>query len=342
MSNFNTGNLLTAQDILNKRYAAPEMRMKPTPALALLLGNANFLTQDATTLRTRDDRAIEAHLYSRTSRVPATARAYNHTGTFDDSQKVTLSWLTKADPTKISLKLMDNSLFSFNETLANKLEQCMMNVLEAYETYAISYLQANKSTYSAALANSQISFDANSNFVVANSDKARFYQLIKSAMRQNKYGSQLDIIANSQTYVNAEYDAAQGAGNSSNLGFQFNGLNIAESIELTDSNLPNGAVIVMPKQTVCALDWIPKQNRMGWGDFNSSVGGYGVIKDPWGLGLNFALHGYAAAADTSATNGDTQDVVMQFEVSLDLSFNKAPLSGTNSGETVIFQGGIIA
>jgi hypothetical protein len=105
MANFDTSNLLTAQTMLADKYKQPEMRMKPAPAFSLLTGNSNILIEGAETLRTREDRAIEAHLLARTKRASGSARAHNHTGTFDDSAKITLSWTTKKDVTSISLKL---------------------------------------------------------------------------------------------------------------------------------------------------------------------------------------------------------------------------------------------
>jgi len=335
MANFSTGNLVTAQTILNDKYSKPEMRMKPCPAYALLTGNTDFMMESAAVLRTREDRPIEAHLLTRTKRATTNARSYNHTGTIDDSQKVTLTWGTKADKTTISLKLLDNSVFEFNAVLANKLEQCMMNIVEDLETATINYLLAQRTQFSAALKGATFNAATDVTEITADS-KNQFYQLVKSVMKQNKYKGQLDVIADSLMYVSAEYQAAQGAGNQSNLAFQFNGLNIAESIELADANYPAGIVLAMPSQTTCALTWIPKQNRNGWGDYNSYNGGFGTISDPWGLGLTFALHGYAQRSDTSATNGNTQDVTMEFEVSLDTSFNKAPLSGANS-ESVIYE-----
>jgi hypothetical protein len=337
MANFSTANLLTAQTILNDRYAAPEMRMKPSPAFSMLLGNSNFLTVGAETLKTRDDRPIEAHLLARTKRTPGSARAYNHTGTIDDSQKVTLTWQTKSDVTAISIKLLDKSVLDFNTVLANKLEQCMMNIVESYETATIAYLLANRTQISASLKGGA-AFVGTPNFAVEiNADnKNKFYQVLKSVMRQNKYSSQLDIIADSNLFLNAEYLASQGAGNSSNFAFQFSGMNIRESIELADANYSNGVVIAMPSQSVGALSWIPKQNRQGYGNYNDYVGGYGVMRDPWGLGLQFALHSYQLRADTSATNGDVQDVLQQFELSLDISYNAAPLSGGLS-ESVIYE-----
>jgi len=335
MANFNTSNLLTAQTLVNATYTAPEMRMKPAPAFTLLTGNDNFLIVAAETLKTRDDRAIEAHLLSRTKRASGNSRAYNHTGTVDDSQKVTLTWTTKSDKFSISLKLLDRSVFDFNTVLANKLTQACMNILEDKETEAIAYLVANRTAVSAPPSGALkgASFNAgNAAFEVDAVNKAQFYQLVSSIMRQHKYSNYLDVIADSLLYVSAEFQGQQGAGNSTNLAYQFQNKSIVESIELADVNYVTGTTLVMPKGTVAALNWIPKQNRQGFGDFNSFVGGYSTFTF---MGYTFALHGYAQRADTSASNGDAQDVSMEFELSLDSSYNRAPLSTAN--ESVIYE-----
>lgn len=336
MANFTVAALLTAQQILDKKYTAPEMRMKPSPVLELLLRNAPAFIQDVNSVRTREDRPTELHLFARTKRTSGSARAHNHTGTLDDTFKVTPTWVTKSDKTAISLKLLDKNLFSFSEVLANKLEQCMMNIVEDYETYLVAQMQAGRSQVSATLKGA--SFNATNDAIeIAAANKARFYQILKSAFRQNKYSSFLDIVADPLMSMSAEDLRAQGAGNDSNDSFQFGGMRIVESIELADANYASGVVLAMPSGSAGALQWVPKQNREGYGDYNSYVGGFGTISDPWGLGLQFALHGYAQRADTSASNGDTQDVQMEFEVSLDMSFNKAPINVT--GESPIFQAG---
>ena len=334
MANFDVGNLLTAQTMVADKYKHPEMRMKPAPAFSLLTSNDNFLIVGAETLKTRDDRAIEAHLLSRTKRTSGAARAYNHTGTIDDSQKVTLTWTTKSDKFAISLKLLDKSVFDFNSVLANKFEQACMNVLEDKETEAIAYLVAQRATAQPTLkgATFNATFDA---VEVGADDENKFFQRIRSIMRQNMFSGQIDMIADSLMAVNAEFLNAQGSSNATNYGFQFGGLSIAESIELSDANYAKGIVLAMPSGTAGALNWIPKQNRSGWGDYNSNVGGFGQFSF---MGYQFAVHGYAARADTSASNGDTQDVTMEFEVSLDSSFNVSPLDYvTNRTDSVIIQ-----
>lgn len=338
MANFDVSNLLTAQTMVSDRYKSAEMRMKPAPAFGLLTSNDNFLVVGAETLKTRDDRPIEAHLLSRTKRTSGSARAHNHTGTIDDSQKVTLSWTTKSDKFAISLKLLDKSVFDFNTVLANKFEQACMNILEDKETEAIAYLRAQRATQQPTLKG--VTFSTDNDCVDVSAEEAeakRFFARLRSIMRQNYFGGNIDVIADSNMAVAAEFLAAQGAGNGTNWGYQFMGLNIAESVELIDSNYDKGIVLAMPSGSVAALNWIPRQNRQGWGDYNDYNGGYGTFNF---MGYTFAVHGYAQRADTSLSNGDKQDVQMEFEVSLDTSLNASPLDyKTSRTDSVIIQVG---
>lgn len=340
MANFDVSNLLTAQTMVNDKYKQPEMRMKPAPAFSLLTGNDNFLIVGAETLKTRDDRAIEAHLMARTKRTAADARSHDHTGTIDDSQKVTLAWRTKSDKFAISLKLLNKSVFDFNSVFANKLEQACINILEDKETEAIAYLMAQRATASPTLKGA--TFNTTPDAVeVALASESQFWQIMSSVFRQNYFGGQIDVIADSMKFMQAQTLGAQGAGNSTNEGYQFQNKLITESVELADADYATkGCALAFPQGAVCALNWIPKENRQGWGDYNSYVGGYGTFNF---MGYTFALHGYAGRSDTSATNGDLQDVTMEFELSLDSSYNKAPLT-TIAGRTdsVIIEFGQLA
>lgn len=334
MANFDTSNLLTAQTMVADKYKAPEMRMKPAPVFGLLSQNSNFLIVGAETLKTRDDRAIEAHLLARTKRNSGSARAHDHTGTFDDSAKVTLTWTTKSDKFAISLKLLNKSVHDFNTVLANKMEQACMNILEDKETEAVAYLRSVRATQQPTIKGAVFNA-ANDAIEIAASDEERAVQRIKSVMRQNYFAGQLDIIADSLMAASAEFVAAQGTGNATNYGFQFGNVNIVESVELTDANYDQGVALVMPAGGAGALNWIPKENRNGEGSYMDYVGGYGVFSF---LGYTFAVHAYAQRSNTSASNGDTQDVTMEFEVSLDSSFNAAPLSyTTNRTDSIVHQ-----
>lgn len=342
MANFSASNLLAAQTIISNRYAGQEMRMKPCPAFELLTQNSNFLIEDAEVLRKREDRPIDAKLLSRQKRASGAARTHNHAGVFGDSGSVTLAWTTKSDVTSISLKLLDNNVFGFNEALANQLEQCAMNILEDKETEAVNYLKAQRATQQPAEIQNGVFNGANDVMEISAEDREKnlIFANTRSIMEQNYFGRQLDIIGDSRIAVSAEWLANQREANATNWGYQMNGLKIAHSTELRDANYAAGTMIVMPSNSVGALNWIPGQNRRGHGDYNTYVGGFGVFTF---MGYTFAVHGYTQRADTSASNGNTQDNVIEFELSLDTSYNKAPLLyTTNRTDSVILQFGQLA
>jgi hypothetical protein len=338
MSNFNTSYLLTAQKILGDKYGSAEMRSKPLTVFGLLTKNDAFI-EGVEAVKTREDRATELHYMTRTKRNSGSARAHNHTGTFDDSAKVTPTWTIKSDVTSISLKLLDKSVFDFSSVLANKLEQCCLNVLEDKETEALAYLAAQKATQQPANVTGFASFNSgNAAIEVAGADSDSFFQILGKVFSKNYFSqNQIDVIADTRLAIAAERAKAQGSGNQTNRDYNWQGKTIVESTELSDSNYALGACYAFPAGMVSALNWMPKQNRQGYGDYNSYNGGYGTFNF---MGYTFALHGYSSRSDTSGSSGQTQDVTMEFEVSLDTSFNKAPLSyTTDRTDSVIIEFG---
>jgi hypothetical protein len=337
MANFSPTNLVKAQALLQKKFSAPESRMKPSPVIMLGMGNSDLLIPGHQELRKRDDRAVEANILKRSKRATTSSRTHNHSGNRGDSFVLALSWATFADKFSISLKQLNNNVFSFEAALAQQIENTMMNIVESIETYIVTLLQSERTQIN--IATAEGSFNA-TNYAYEITKAAQFYQIIQSMMRKNNYKGAYDVITNSNAFINAQYLAAQGSQNAINTSFQLQNLNIAESNDLVDSNYASTDVaLVMPQGSFGILPWIPKENRQGWGDYNSTVGGYGMMKDPFGLGLEFAVHGLAAAADTSASNGDTQDVVLNFELSVDIAAPISPLSVAT--ETTVFEAALV-
>lgn len=334
MANFVTSNLVQAQALLNDDFQKPEMRPAPAPILALGRRNAEILIPSHATLRTREDRAIQAYILKRNKRsTMGVDRVYNHTGALGDSMSADLTWTAFADKFQMSLKLLDNNMFDTPRVLANQFAQAFQNIRGDVETWLAGFLLSEKTQVNAATKNG--AFNAtNFAFEIAAADKQRFWQLAKSMMIQNNYAGTFDVIADPRSYADALFAAAQGAANATNTNFQFQGMNIVQSNDLDDADYAGGVSLFMPTNSFGVLDWIPPQNRQGRGSFDSVLGGYGSISDPVS-GLTFALHGYTQRADTSANNGSKQDDVMEFEVSIDLSANLAPLSTAN--ETVVYE-----
>jgi hypothetical protein len=339
MANFTASNLVKAQAQLKSQFTASEMREKVLPALKLGLGNGDPLIPNAQELRTREDRAVSGYALKRQSRTPSSARSATHTGTGGDSMELAFTWTTYADKFVISLKNMDTNVFTFEQALAQNIKNCILNIHSAIETDTITALLAARTqvvTTTTPLG-SRVGWNGtNFAYEIAAADTKQFYQLAKQVMLANKYtAGQFDVIASLQNATDASFWQAQGAGNYVNTEFQFSGMNIAPSADLTDSNYAAGVSLVMPKEQFALIDWIPKQNRIGYGDYNSYLGGYGNMVDPMGSGLNFAVHGYALRADMSASNGVAQDNQMEFEISVDIATALCPLS--TASETIVYE-----
>ncbi len=162
-------------------------------------------------------------------------------------------------------------------------------------------------------------------------------------MDQHYYRGQLDVIADSLAFMQAQKLRAQGTQNATNLTFQFDNMDIYNTTEQIDAGSVNGTALAMPAGTFAALPWIPKQNREGYGDIESYNGGYTTLDDPMGMTLTeldaqgksvnvplrYAVYAFTQASDDQANNGYFQDQVTTFEISIDVAPTLAPLSGAN-------------
>jgi len=335
MADYAAAVLAKAQVILNEQAESAEMREKPSASLMTLLQNRNYLIPNITEVRTREDRPTNVYLKNRTSRSLISARAHDHTGAISDATEVPVTFDTYGDKFATSLKRADDKLYSDAQILAHEIKNAFANIHEGIETAMITWFDTNKNTVSLPTAVKRAPFNAvNDVYEVAAGDSNEYWNIIKSIFRQEKYSaSSFDVISDSLLVSTGDYIANQGTGNSANLGFQFAGLDVKESIELADANYANGISFAMPKGMTGIIDWIPLQNRQGKGNFDSYLGGYSTIVDPL-TGLSFAMHGYSDRADTTGTEGMTQDEITQWEMTIDLSPQHAPQ--TTAGATPIF------
>lgn len=330
---------MAAQTRLAKKFTAPETREKVLPALKLGLSNSDILIRGANELRTREDRTVTAYALKRQSRTPGSQRSATHTGSSGDSMSMPLTWTTYTDVFSISLKQMDNNIFSWQEGFDQNMLNCILNIHSQIETDFVTFLLAQRTQVvkTATPVGTRVTWNA-TNFTheIAAGDQKQFFQLAKEVLVQNNYNhGTFDVISGGQPYVNASFWAAQGGENAQNTAFQFTGLNINQSVDLTDSNYGLGVILAMQPGSAALIDWIPKQNRMGHGDFNSYVGGYGSFKDPYGTKLTFAIHAYTLRSDTSGANGVQQDDLLQVEISVDVAQAITPLS--TSPESIVFE-----
>lgn len=336
MANYAASVLAEAKLILGQRYASPEKRLKSSGVIGSFLKNTKIALPEVGTLRTKEERPEKGYFFNRSKRTATGARSFNHTGTVGDSSEVAFTYTTFRDVASTSLKRSDNNLFNDAQLLANELDNMFKNIHEAMDSAALNKLVTSKSLINAATKNGK--FDTVTGVFEIHPDKiSRALQNAKSMIRQNYYSGGVDAILDPVFFAEAEYLASQGTMNATNYGFQLSGLNVSEAVGFNDAGYPAGLGLFIPEGTIGAIDWIPRQNREGKGDYESVLGGYGSIVDPF-TGLTFAVHGYSQRADTSLAGGDVQDVVTEWEISVDMSFNNSPLSVAT--ESTIFEVGI--
>jgi hypothetical protein len=343
MANFVASNLVAAQAKFAQKFQDPELRRKQNPAFVLALKNMTATMPDHIALRTREDRAVNAYMFKTRQPGAGTSRAARPSGSKGDSMQVGLTWQTVTETFSISMKQFDNNVFSYQEGLANELMQAVLNLHSRLGTIFLNYMYAHRNQLLLTNPQGASADGVNFDYQVSGAEQLYFFQKVRSIMDQHYYRGQLDVIADSLSFMSAQKLRAQGAQNATNLSFQFDNMDIMSTTEQIDSNATLGSCLAMPSGTFAALPWIPKQNRDGKGDYESYNGGYGTLDDALGLTvkeldaqnkpvdvpLRYAVYAYTAATDDQANNGYYQDQLTNFEISLDIAPTLAPLSGAN-------------
>ena len=333
-----------AQAKLVAAFQASELRYTDPAVYRLFLQQAPIMFPDYAQLRLREDRTVEAYYRKRTSRSLSTGRSEAHTGSHGDTGVLTPSWTTYSDTFAISLKQADNNMYSLEDMMQNELENLFKNFIEGNETTATAYLVTNRTHFSAAnfAPDDDLGHFNFSTFVHeipaatywgANNFNIMFGQAIKTVMQVNKYNG-FSLACDSVAWSKLQYVAAQGKDNANNLSFTLDGIEYFHAIKMNALAVAlgytNGFVVAVPNGTIGCLPWIPKQNKEGK---DTKIQTYSMLTNPFD-GQDYAIHNYPVKADGTSTGGYTQDEMEQFEGSLDLAFEHAPLSV--SGETPLF------
>lgn len=330
---------------LNEKMKAPEFKRKPSAALMKFLKYRDMLvsTEDLNSqlMRKRSDQdTMEIKLLNKQSITTGSARAYDHTGSKNDSRAKTVSFSTVSANFTYSIKEADRVVWNEVDMIVAQMWSAFIALHSSIETTMLANLNTNKSQV--IVPTTPVSGDWDSTnyiFGVLNGDYDVYLQKIKGFMRENYYeGGMYEVLFNEALYQKAESILQQGAGNNTNLAWQGMGIDALVSQELTTDSGYLGMGYIFEPGTIGVLDWIPEKNRTGFGDPFKVGGLYTSMPDPFGTGLNFAVHQRAVAADNDSGSGETQDINIHTEISIDL----APIVATTStsNESSIYKFGV--
>jgi hypothetical protein len=327
---------------LNAAMNAPEFRKSPSPTLSTLLRNTGFLIPASEMERTlgvkqSDQDTVAVKILNKQNISVGSARAAAHTGSKNDGTSVNATFTTYAANFGYSLKEADRTIWELAEIQSKQILSAIIALHEAIETGLVTWLGTNKSQVVQSVTPRSCGWDAALNkALIANTDLTRWPQRIKGFMREQKYKGLYEMIADEAIFQEGEWLVQQGQGNSTNLAWQMQDLMAMVSQDVTVASGSTGSGFIFPSGTVGILPWIPKLNKTGYGDAGLASGFYTTIADPFGTGLQFAVHERQVAADNDNTSAETQDVNVFVEVSVDLAPIKAPMSTATESPIFMF------
>lgn len=344
MPNYALSVLAKGQAVVTAKNQAPEQRRKIPTVMELALKNQEVSIPNAPDLRKSDLRPVEIYYQKDVAPGNTTTKVHNHTGSYGDSGKTELTYVTHIEKIQLPRKIAQNNIITYENMFQNLYEMKWKNLRKRHDDSALAFLVANRLQLAAAVINPQIA-SANpgvwneANYALEiNADKAsRFAQKMKSFMAARLYaGASYDVIADLQLADEFEFQKNQGSANSNRLDFQFGNLNISSTQDLISANYNLGTALILPAGLFAGMYWNDALNKSG--SVNSGeteVGMLGTIGDPFGSGAVADISMYTKRADTSAntTGGSTQDVVDEWEIALTIAYALPPLS--TAGESVL-------
>lgn len=345
MSDYATAVLAKGQAVVEAKYNTAEQRRQNPTLFSLALQNQQYSIPDANRLRTSPLRPVDINYFADVPAGTAVAKAYNHTGTYGDTGKVNLVYISVVETFGIPRKIADNSILEYQGIFNNLYEMKWKNLRTRQDQAALAFLYANRVQLTSAVMNPELASANPGNWnqdtfalEISQADKNLFVQRVKSALAARFYTDELDIIADLQMSAQFEFWKNQGTGNFNNTAFQFNMANITPTQMQIDPNYANGAVLALPRGMFAGLNWNEALNRRGVdGGDTDSIGILGLAEDPLGSGGVADLSMYTQRADTSANTygGSTQDIVDQWELTLTMAYAMPPL--LINGESVIHE-----
>ena len=350
MANYSTAAWEAFQYKVDEDFQKPEFKHKPSTALMQRLRNTDMLIpasekERVLGVKQSDQDTVYFNMINLQSITTGSARAYNHTGSINDSTRTEASFTTVTGDFTYSIKGSDRNIWALAEQVSAQLRSTIIAIHADLETACVNDLSTNKSQVERVTAgggtNPMSGTWDGSNYIfqIRNEDYEYYMQKLKGFMREQYYkGMTLDVLMDEVLFQKAEQIAQQGSANYTNLGWQLPGLNFDVSEDLSAVANYEGTGYVVPAGTYGIIPWIPELNREGYGDTGKAGGFYTKLKDPLGSGLEFAVHEWAVGADNDGAAGETQDVNIHVELSVDYSLVKAPMSTSNASP--IFQFGV--
>ena len=326
MPNYSESLLNAIQIAATNTFNAPEFRNTPATATQAVMEATvqDMYVDNLQALKESEKQPTSTYFKQRTRQTVTNTRVANHTGNSSTSVEVPLTYQTYARTYSLSAKQLDGNVYSLAEAMQSEMSQAFLDLHEEINAATLSFLDAQKTSEAQRPNYGRTTFNAVSGtyeIAAANAPQAHF--ITSQIFNQEYYRGGLIMISDSTRMIDDSLYIEQGPENGTNLRWQYGNSTIFVDPDAEDlANYQNGTYFAYPRGTVGMLEWIPSINRRGHGAQNSPSGIFTTVTDPI-LGLTYAMHAYEDQADRTAFNGEAQDVQMEFEISVDLSWQRS-------------------
>ena len=329
--------LLSAIGLMDKKFNSKELRKPVFGAETAFLEKRGMLIPSVDAIRKAEQQTVRADYLERNAVAIGSTRSCTPSAYYGDTGTLDLSWTTYSHTAKTSIKIAENNTYDQLVLFQNDIYNRFVDLHTQIEADAVAYLEANRTGIQGNRTMNTWNGAADV-MQVALADRDDYLNYIKTEMYQDNYRGTLMDIHTIPMMAMYRQQFAQGASNDENLQFQYPGFQHYDSAAITNgTGSVYGTSYIVEEGGIALLDWIPAINRNG----NESKKGevWTTMPDPFGYPLTWAVFITDGCANTTYSTGTdprgaTQDYVRTYEFSVDLSFNRAPLT-VNAGQEVI-------
>ncbi len=333
-ANYNDSVLLNGIGILREKLNDKTFKRPIYGAFDAFMLNREFAIPEINELRVAEKRAVEVNYLKRSVRNIKNSRTCDPTAVYGDSGTINPTWKIYSQTVKTSQKIFANNEFSAQQAFANDMKNAFIDLYTDIEGDAVGILESNKTGVNVGTLGT---FDAVNDIMnIAAVDEENYYNYISTTMVDNDYNGNLVDVHTINMIALQREQMAQGDSNDRNDRFQFEGFDHLSSKQITNGSDLFGTNYIFEDNAVAVIDWIPGMNRRG---FENKEGIWTTMDDPFGYPFQWSVFRKEICSDTTADGGNTQDAVTIWEISLDLSFNVAPIDVAT--ETPIFKFGLL-
>jgi hypothetical protein len=261
------------------------------------------------------------------------AKACSPSGTVGDSSHALVSLGQLVATASMSEKRHHGNDYKMAEALANRLIVLEKNLLYGaggLEALMVAYLEANR-TYvndcSAYASRPHVWWAAPQYYLRAEAASiATFYSTVQADFGLNDYVGELwDVHNMDWTRIAALY-AEQGTANNVNYSWQFDGIHKQKTNHIVPTGYEAHKHYIFRDGAVAWWPWNDPVNKEG-----KTVGErtWTTYESKFIPGLLYDLFIYSTCSDSRTSGGDIQDIVHQYELTINYSFAKQPLDTVN-------------